>query len=735
MADKPSPLESPPVLTLVLIVIVMAFATVGWFGARDVMAALYGLVRSVQLPYFDQFIPYADRFELANLRRGMQPEFASIYLNALYYGLFATVLTLCVMFAALTRLAANDIRPAVQVRSDLGRSYRDVLDRYAVTEPSVRFFADYDVLDLPTNIGSARQNHTAMELLFLTGALRGVVQNTRDGRPAHLDIDDRALGDWFLSRFGPRNPFYGMTNDKLADLEAIRAAVDDLGWAEALILYPAVLRIYGFHVEENKEGFEATNAMVEGVIADTWSELNRLKTIYGDGITLGFADETDRQERIERHRNRGSRAQRPSAVERRAAKEADRKRKNQMVAAERDRATAERDIDRAEAEMHVLEGAIEDACAEERAKLASMIGDLVRRIEKAVADRDDALARLEALAEGGGRASTSTRTVSTHEVVHLLGVAEREANSGRPRPMIARASLGEDEMVDLTAARPGTPEPPRELQFFGEVLSRYAERGFLKSVVTAREQLKELLTIHLTERTKRYPVRLGPDGRTVFSPRIDDREEQAFNHKAQLRLAEYAKALEGVLMTHAYQFGIVGGALNEARRSGIMPPNCFRWMRFCPETETLWWFVHNLGMPSAVPENAGLFEHFQMEVAAGSAITRPYVREALKGVRAEAERYLTPGMIEEIRSVLGKNAVIDELVKLGRLEQEARDRDAARSAPAGITVLADIIEGVESRSLDDLDEPTKRKDELPSDEGRPRSGSFEDADDLDDMFG
>ena len=116
-----------------------------------------------------------------------------------------------------------------------------------------------------------------------------------------------------------------------------------------------------------------------------------------------------------------------------------------------------------------------------------------------------------------------------------------------------------------------------------------------------------------------------------------------------------------------------------------MPPNAFRWMRFCPETETLWWFVHNHGMPSAVPENAGLFEHFQMEVAAGSAITRPYVKEALKGVRAEAERYLTKAMIEEIKAVLGNNAVMDEMVKLGRLEQAARDRDAARNAPDGLT--------------------------------------------------
>lgn len=607
MADrKSSPLESPPILTGVLIFIVMVFATVGWFGARPQMAALYGLIRDIQFPYFNDFIPYADRFDMGNLRRGFVPEFTSIYKNAAFYGLFTTLLTLGVMFVAMTRLNRNNIKADVIIKSSHGRSYRDVLERYADIEPSARFFYDYDVLDLPTNMGTARQNYTAMELLFYTGALRGVTLHAKSGQPPELDIDNLALRQWFVSRFGPRNPFYGMPSDRLTTVEEIEAAVDRFGWAEVLVLYPAMLRIYGFHVEDNEDGFKATNKLVERFISETWDEMNQFKKLYGEGITLGFADSIDREERIERHSNKT--AQKPKKKSRKKSKSP------------------------------------EDVAAEET--------------------KFDAF--------------TSTRSISPYEFLYQMGRDERESNGGFSRPIFRSAVLDAAEMRDFTAkAGKGKMAKPASLQFFGEVLSQYAQEGYLKSVSTARAKLKELLTSHLTQTTKKYPVSTGKDGRTIFAGQIGDKEQQAFNQKAQLRLNEFARTAETVLMRHAFQFGVIGAALNEARRSGILPPNLFRWMRFCDETTALWWFVHNVGMPSSVPENAGLFEHFQIEAAAGTAITEPYVRQALAGVKEEAERYLTKEMIQEIRSVLGNNAVMDATVKQGREAQAVIDKALA----------------------------------------------------------
>lgn len=602
MAEKRSPLDYPPVLAAVLVFIVMVFATVGWFGARPQMAALYGLIRDVQLPYFNNFVPLADRFDLSNLERGFVPEFSSIYWNSLFYGAFTTAMTLGVMFIALFRLNKNNIKADVIIKSPHGRTYRDVLQRYADIEPSARFFYDYDVLDLPTNVGTARQNYTAMELLFYTGALRGVTTHQQSGMPPELDIDNRALKHWFVSRFGARNPFYGMPNDRLTTVSDIEAAVDRLGWAEVLVLYPAMLRIYGFHVEDNEDGFKATNKLVERFISDTWTEMNQLKKLYGDGITLGFADETDREERIERHRN----------------------------------------------------------------KMSSGGKKKPRRRSKATEPEQPESTGLDAF--------TSTRTISPYEFLFQLGRDERESNGGFARPIYRVASLATEEMRDFTAAKPAKFTKPKDLQFFGEVLSQYAQAGYLKSVATARTKLKELLCSHLTQTTGSYPVGTGKDGRTIFAKQIGDREQQAFNQKAQLRLNEFARTAETVVMRHAFEFGIVGAALTEARRSGILPPNLFRWMRFCDETTPLWWFVHNTGMPSAVPENAGLFEHFQIEVAAGTALTEPYVRQALAGVKEEAERYLTKEMVQEIRSVLGNNAVMDATVKKGREAQAVIDK-------------------------------------------------------------
>lgn len=670
MADKNSPLESPPILAATLVLIVMVFATVAWFGARPQMAMLYAWIRDIQTLFLlSDYVPYGYQFDQHAIARGYVPEFSAIYKNSFFYGLLTTVMTLGVMVVAMTRLSRNNIKKDVIIGSPYGRTYKDVLERYADIEPSARFFYDYDVLDLPTNMGTARQNYTAMELLFYTGALRGVTLHS--GRENELDIDRDVLKEWFKSRFGGQNPFYGMTNDKLVDVEKIEAAVDKLAWYELLVLYPAMLRIYGFHVEEGEDGFKATNNKVDAFISGTWAEMNRFKKLYGNGITLGFADDVDRAERVERYRNESRKGKKGKKGERDSA-EAQALAVSGGVGEIVGVATGETKPFTNTAAISAFRMLYEKGEQERKAAFAALSGtDLIKTDAQAVAGTINAI--VEGATGGGTKAKRVTPLVAAG-----MARGATTARAGAPQLPYRVADLNPEHMQDFTAEKPGKMEKPEDLLFFGEVLSRYAAEGYLKSVEEARQKLKDLLKSHLTQTTGLYPVGTEKDGTVRFSTYIKDNEQQAFNQKAQRRLNEFALAAEKVLMRHAYSFGVIGAALTEARRSGIMPPNLFRWMRFCEETTPMWWFVHNVGMPSSVPENAGLFEHFQVEQAAGCAIAKPYVDQAITGIKDEAERYLTKEMVDEIREILGRDAVLQAMVKKGRAEQSVIEETIGR---------------------------------------------------------
>lgn len=228
--------------------------------------------------------------------------------------------------------------------------------------------------------------------------------------------------------------------------------------------------------------------------------------------------------------------------------------------------------------------------------------------------------------------------------------------------------------------------PPENLLFFSEVMS---ERGpNLASVAEARAKLKELLKRHLGVQTGFFPV--GTDAKTGcvrYDKHIRSAEEKAFNTRAQDRLARAQIAIERVLWGHHYEFSAVGGAVELARRYGILPPNLFRWMRFCDETAPLWWFVQNLGMPAAYPENAGHYEHYQAEKAIGVAIEQPFIEAAIDGLRQEAERYLVPERVDELRTILGKDAIVSTMLRPDALEDfmpefERITRTAAQAARA-----------------------------------------------------
>jgi hypothetical protein len=583
--------NSPLVLIPLLLGVAILFATMAWFGARREMAALYGMIRSVEFPFINRFAPHAEHFTLENLRGGTVPAFGMIYQNSLVYGLFFTALILTLMMLALLRLEKFSILNHVTIRSDKGRTHREVMERLAREEPSVRFFLDYDLMDLPTTEGTGRQPMRAIELLLYTDTIRHVMLDPGSRKPPELDIDTPRLKAFLTGRFGRVNPFVTILNRRLRDTAEIERAVDQLSWYAALVLYPALLRVHAFHVE-NKEGYETTQADIDAFIAGIWEELNGFKKEFGGGIALGFASAADREERNALYR---------------AKRAAPKGRKRKGAAAE---------------EIEIAASTILDN-----------LTDLAR--------------------------------------VHRRG-------------RIDRGEIEPDGRIDRSLAGPERPAkavPPENLLFFGEVLS---ERGpGLACVRRAREGLKDILTRHLGTQRNRYPVGTDPKtGLVVYDRRLATPEQKAFNTKAQERLATAEQAVESVLFNHQFEFSATGGALEQARRYGIMPPNLFRWLRFCDETASFWWFIQNLGMPAAYPENAAHFEHYQAERAMGVAVERPHINACIDGIRQEAHRYLVPERVDELRTILGRNAIVTEIVQGDAVAQLMTDFDKIIAAAA-----------------------------------------------------
>ena len=164
-------INSPFILLPILLVIAMFFATLMWFGARRETAAFYGIIRSVEFPFIHKLAPHAEHFEMGRLREGVVPAFSMIYQNSLAYGLFFSMLTMLLMILALLRLDKYSILNDITIKRDTGRTHKEVMERLARDEPSVRFFLDYDVMALPTTEGTARQAMRAMELFLYTDTI------------------------------------------------------------------------------------------------------------------------------------------------------------------------------------------------------------------------------------------------------------------------------------------------------------------------------------------------------------------------------------------------------------------------------------------------------------------------------------------------------------------------------------------------------------------------------------
>lgn len=605
-AEKNEPVGIMTMIAIFLVITSCA-ATAVWFSARAQVALIYGVIRSIELPLFNRFMPFAEYFSIRSLRTGLVPAFEMIYWNSLVYGLIFCGFILILCFVAISRIEKHHVKKFVEIESPIGRSYTEVMQRYAVTCPDVQFFLDYDLVSLSTLYGTGRQPMTALDFLLFTDNLRGISVDYETGAPPSLVIDEKGLRSYFVDRqFGPRNPFLNIPEQMLLKRSQIEKAVDELRWDVAIILYATLWRYQAFFVEADSAGYKSITRKVEAYLDSVWTEINGLKDEFRHGIALGYDSTANRREREERYKIQLS--------------------------------------------------------EESKDKKASATAEYQPSLEL---ENISHWARVQ-------RAGQEDRHLRSDQLPDYVQKYSEPGGWKKGKGAKAKTKL------------------PEELLFVGEMLTL---RGpGLDVVRQAREGLKEVLTRHLGMETKLYPVRLNEKTKEVeYAPVIADGAEQAFNTQAQQRLNEAAAKMGKIVFGHSWQFGVVGAALENVRESGIMPPNHFRYLRFCKETESMWWFIENVGMPSAFPETAGMFEHFNAERTTGMALQRPFIVSSIEGLRLEAEKYLTNETKDELIKALGDGALFDQ-VRLRRAAKRDLMRQMAGSGKKS-DWLSDLAQG------------------------------------------
>lgn len=519
--------QSPTTAIMIGLAMIMFFCTVLWIAARRQVANIYGVLRSIEFPVIWRYMPGSENFDRSVLIAGHKPTIDTIYLNSVAFGLFFIAMMTVLMLLAFIRLEKYSIDKHLTIKSDAGLSYKDVMSMYAETEPSVRFYKNFDLLALSTIEGDGRQPMRAMEVIEGAGALKGLHEDYSSGRPASLLLDQPKLEQWFEARMGPDNPFRLFQVPKLTKATEIHEAVDALSWTAALILYPALWRKHSFLIDD-KAGFETTVDDVDDFIDRIWSEINAFKDREGDRLVLGFDNDDQRR--------------------------------------------------------------IQTTLFEEK------------------------------------------RTSGRKKKRRKKDVAQDPAASGL-------ITLG--ELLDM-------------------------EGPDMAVVAEAKEGLKRILTRHLGVDTGEYPVSTDDDGLIVYGPKAKTPSEQAFMDAKSKQLKAAADTIsKESLFAHHYLYGLVGGALEAVRQTGIMPALEFRWLRFYDKP--FWYFIQNLGMPSAYPENAASFEHFQAERAARIALSVPYIKTSIAALQVEAEKYLVDEEMTRIREQYGSETIRETMTELSKV--------------------------------------------------------------------
>lgn len=154
------------------------------------------------------------------------------------------------------------------------------------------------------------------------------------------------------------------------------------------------------------------------------------------------------------------------------------------------------------------------------------------------------------------------------------------------------------------------------------------------------------------------PENLPPHQRAVFTiialALIGERDD------AEARIAQVAKSSRGTLDTswvendlkrvighelvreairrHAYSYTIIASMLNASRTLGVLASSSFLWLK--PMDRTFWYVINNVGRYAFHVEAAGPMAHWLAERQLESALTMPYLDEAVAGLEQALREYI-----------------------------------------------------------------------------------------------
>lgn len=94
-------------------------------------------------------------------------------------------------------------------------------------------------------------------------------------------------------------------------------------------------------------------------------------------------------------------------------------------------------------------------------------------------------------------------------------------------------------------------------------------------------------------------------------------------------LAKYrdTKGVQKICGAHAFNYTVMAAMLEFARKDGVYATADFLWLK--PLDRRLWYILNSVGRKTPFPEVAGIFSHFQSEVAFGRKILTPMVDSAV----------------------------------------------------------------------------------------------------------
>ena len=292
--------QSTLLLALVGIFFVVLLFTTFWIARPEVLVKAYTSVRALQFgTLWDDLFPQA-RALIAESERGIF-RLGTFVKSSIPSAVLAAVGILTLGLIAYNKVSSEHLDRFITHKSP--PSMMQILEKFAIFKPAVRFVLDYKDHKLSSAKGDGRLPYHPLHFLHEHGFIKRIGKpsewqdaNVNKDFPealhfAYLEVDKDQVQQYFSGTFGPVNPFIGLKS--LNDIDAVRKAVDAVPFYMVLVMAPALARIHHSIFYEEK-------AYVRSVLDlhkfpdEVWSELNAMRKAEGERLRLGFDDEKHR---------------------------------------------------------------------------------------------------------------------------------------------------------------------------------------------------------------------------------------------------------------------------------------------------------------------------------------------------------------------------------------------------------------------------------------------------------